>query len=80
MTDFPVLKCFPINPDQVKVWCPFCKKWHIHGYTEDIKQGKACHRVADCLDCNSPFTKSGGYRIKKLTKAEIKTIKAAIDL
>jgi len=80
MSNFPVLKCFPINENQVKAWCPFCKKWHLHGYTDDIKDNKASHRIAHCIDKDSPFKISGGYKIKKLTKTEIKEIKNTIDL
>ncbi len=80
MKNLPILKCFPINDGQVKAWCPFCNKWHIHGYTDDIKHNRASQMSAHCIEQNSPFLKSGGYKLKKLTKAEIKEIKRSIDL
>ncbi len=36
------------------VWCPFCRKDHLHG--ENTKPGE--HRVAHC-PTNSPFTDTG---------------------
>ncbi|MCF8126860.1 MAG: hypothetical protein K9J51_11620 [Desulfotignum sp.] len=78
MSDFPILKCFPINKEQVKAWCPFCNKWHIHGYTDDIKENKASHRTEHCLSPDSPF--KNGYRLKKLTQKEKKEFIDNIDL
>jgi len=79
MTNFPVLKCFPINADQVKAWCPFCKKWHIHGYTDDIKNNKSSHRVAHCTVENSPFKKTEGYTLKIMSKKERKEIAKSLE-
>lgn len=76
--DYPVLKCFPTGV-QVKAWCPFCKKWHMHGYTSDLKSYRNSHCVAHCVNKKSPFH-DGGYYLKLMTKAEIRQISDSIDL
>lgn len=45
--------------DQIAVWCPYCRVWHVHGWDghADTDTG---HRVAHCLD-GSPFRKGGYY-------------------
>jgi len=41
----------------IKVWCPYCKKYHIHGWnkTSDVE-----HRVSHC-DVNSSSPLKGYY-------------------
>ena len=52
-------------------WCPFCKRWHLHGYRKG-------HRVAHCHDTASPFYETG-YIVEPYTKAELLEIRARID-
>jgi len=81
----PVLKGFiertgerlPGNTEEtvlIHAWCPFCERFHTHGwpYEDDwslLRYGT--HRVAHCINQESPF-KKGGYMIKKFTKKERK--------
>lgn len=37
-----------------RVWCPYCRREHIHG------NGPG-HRVAHCLNPHSPFLESGYF-------------------
>lgn len=37
----------------INVWCPFCKRNHVHG------AASMGHRVAHCTDVNSPFLVTG---------------------
>jgi hypothetical protein len=60
----PVLKCFiEKNGSEVKVWCPFCKKYHCHGLDHDLENGKKSHRSSHCNIDESPFN-HGGYYLK----------------
>src|SRR5690625_838659 len=36
------------NERQVKVWCPYCKKYHHHGYNDRFKNKGMEQRVAHC--------------------------------
>ena len=76
---FPVLKCFPTRNGQVKAWCPYCLKWHLHGYDGAVKSGIIGHWVSNCTVKESPFNVTG-YELKFMTKAEIKEISSAIEL
>jgi hypothetical protein len=78
MSDFPVLKCFPISDTQVKAWCPFCEKWHTHNYNTDLKEGRACHMIAHCPSKHSAF--EYGYRLSPLTKKEKKELMDNMNL
>ncbi len=71
--EIPLIKCLPRTDFEggMKFWCPWCKKWHLHG----IGDG---HRAEHCTVDNSPF-KAHGYVIKLMSKAELKEIKKAID-
>jgi hypothetical protein len=45
-----VLQCFLTdNKQQVKLWCPYCNEYHIHGVDRNL------------LDGNSPFKHDGYY-------------------
>lgn len=58
-TGHPVLAAVERNPEgMLSVWCPFCQRWHHHGTGEG-------HRVAHCMDPESPFLETG-YVIKKI--------------
>ena len=53
----PVVLAWPTESSkQVKVWCPYCQKWHYHG--------SACegHRLPHCTK-NTPFSDTG-YDLK----------------
>lgn len=55
----PVFLCEEINDgSQMKFFCPYCLKYHIHGKGEG-------HRVAHCFD-ESPLKKGGYYIIKEM--------------
>lgn len=75
----PVLKCYQGSPTQVKAWCPFCVKWHTHGYRDGIRSGRIGHWVAHCTDKNSPLMETG-YYLTMLTKSELKAIASAAEL
>jgi len=75
---FPLLIGFADSETQVKAWCPYCKKWHIHGYPDKKKGRKIGHWSAHCTNAQSPF-KDGGYEIKLLTKKEIGQIADSIE-
>ncbi|MBN1548148.1 MAG: hypothetical protein JW902_15960 [Syntrophaceae bacterium] len=68
--NYPVLIGYRIGPS-VKVWCPFCAKWHDHGYTDDLEHGKTSLRVADC-DYYGAY--GSNYNIRILMKSEVKEI------
>jgi len=68
----PVIKCLPrilIYGYGMKFWCSYCKKWHLHG----IGNG---HRVAHC-NFSSPLH-DHGYKIKMMSKAELREIQKEI--
>lgn len=54
------------SDNSLMVWCPYCSEWHNHGN----EQG---HVIAHCTKNQSPF-KETGYRIKKVTKTDMKKI------
>jgi hypothetical protein len=43
---------------QLAVWCPFCKRFHFHGWDPADNASVKSHRVAHCAD--GPF-RDGGY-------------------
>jgi hypothetical protein len=49
----PVLRAFPVGKDQVRVWCPYCAVWHVHG------AANLGHRTAHCYTEDSPFKQTG---------------------
>ncbi len=56
----------------IKVWCPYCKVFHVHGWKKEYqKLKKGSHRVAHCFDYDSPF-KQTGYYIKAFSKKDLK--------
>jgi len=45
----------------IHVWCPHCKRHHIHGLGSDPRMADdVSHRVAHCT-AESPFKKEGYY-------------------
>lgn len=76
---FPVLKGILTPSGRVKAWCPFCKKWHLHGYPERKKPGlSAGHWAPHCETSDSPFW-GGGYEIRLMTKKEIHNISDSLN-
>ena len=51
-TKIPILKAEPRHEVYLKVWCHYCKKYHLHGHGEG-------HRTAHCPDPDSPFYRTG---------------------
>lgn len=71
MNRTPVLKGFISHyseGDLIRVWCPYCNKFHTHGWPADSGTAKQ-HRVAHCVG-DTPF-KDTGYYIKPFAKTEI---------
>jgi len=52
--------------ERIRVWCPYCKCYHRHGWSADTPDSDAEHRAAHCSG-ESPF-KNGGYYITVLPK------------
>jgi hypothetical protein len=45
----------------LEVWCPWCKRLHVHGWSGDDRRADHVeHRVAHCLD-GSPLQGQGYY-------------------
>ena len=62
----PVLKGCIVD-DSFKAWCPYCRKWHMHGPPEG-------HRCAHCGPGSPFYDKGTGYYIQLYTKKELKMI------
>ncbi len=59
----PALRAERHNAAQVRAWCPFCGRWHLHGWPEDGPD-RAGHRAAHCPpESQSPFRDTGYYLI-----------------
>ena len=43
----PKLIAFPVDDIRCRVWCPFCARWHTHGY-DDEERRCWTHRMAHC--------------------------------
>lgn len=43
----------------LKVWCPYCKSLHIHGWWPDVASDLVGHRGAHCDGYGSPLSKDG---------------------
>ena len=71
--DIPILKGFLTNDEkQFEVWCPFCKKYHLHGADEELKTGKKSHRVAHCSKTGSSFSITGYFlQLEKRIKGQL---------
>jgi hypothetical protein len=64
--NIPIFSAIKDNEYQMKMFCSFCKHWHLHGYTKEIG-----HRSTHCgsqrigrkfqNQSDSPFYKSGYY-------------------
>ncbi|MBC8502651.1 MAG: hypothetical protein H8D35_05940 [Nitrosopumilus sp.] len=43
--NIPIFKAIKKNAYQMKIFCSYCKRWHLHGLTTEYG-----HRVAHCGD------------------------------
>jgi hypothetical protein len=58
----PLLTGVKYESNLIAVWCPYCRKYHIHGWDHAKRADTdAEHRCAHCND-GSPF-RNGGYYI-----------------
>jgi hypothetical protein len=70
--EYPILVGFLTHDRrQVKVWCPFCRKWHYHGADEWMYKRKGSHRVGHCHHAGSGF-QGTGYCIRIINEKEKK--------
>lgn len=44
----------------LRFYCRWCRKWHIHGWGEDEEPGTVAHRVAHCYNDLSPMAGPSG--------------------
>ena len=44
----------------IRVWCPYCRFHHIHGWDKDASDSDASHRNAHCLP-GGPLNETGYY-------------------
>lgn len=44
----------------IQVWCPYCRIYHIHGWSNNTPDSDAEHRVSHCLP-GSPLYEHGYY-------------------
>jgi hypothetical protein len=35
---------------RIKVWCPQCQKYHIHGWDKNLPRDHIEHRISHCYD------------------------------
>lgn len=62
MGEYPLLLGFLTDDRrQVKVWCPFCRRWHYHGAEEQMLNHKGSHRVGHCDQSEFGFRGTGYY-------------------
>lgn len=52
----PLLAGKKDGTNQVMVWCPYCKKHHIHGWDHSKPDSRAESRCAHCGSSRSPFS------------------------
>ena len=68
--EYPLLVGFLTQDHrQVKVWCPFCRKWHYHGVDAGMYKRKGSHRVEHCHRIGFGFSETG-YFIRIIYKKE----------
>ena len=51
----------PGDHPTIRVWCPYCHRFHIHGWPNGGR--RRSHRVAHCYAEDSPFRETG-YNVK----------------
>jgi hypothetical protein len=52
--EIPTLPAYATTEGHLRVYCVHCRKWHYHG------EG-AGHRMAHCMDDESPYHRTGYY-------------------
>jgi hypothetical protein len=46
----------------IKVWCPFCKTTHVHGFEDPpFRMDAVSHRAAHCISPGSPLKRAGYF-------------------
>lgn len=53
-----------------RAWCPWCRKWHQHGWPAGSSRHTAQHRAAHCTNEDSPFNATG-YFIRIPSRADL---------
>jgi len=77
----PVLKGFilqgrTLDNQQILVWCPYCQRFHIHGWSiKENPKGKPEHRYSHCGSDKMPH-----YYVKPFTLTELKKIQKDVRL
>ena len=63
MERIPELISEKTRHNQIKVWCEYCNRYHVHGLPEG-------HRVARCTNQKSPYLKTGYYiKLRRKTRS-----------
>ncbi len=60
-TETPKLQAEATKDGRWRVWCRFCVRWHYHGKVEG-------HRVAHCINPDSPYKATGYFLIAPAAK------------
>lgn len=69
-SEIPILKGY-ISGNQIFVYCPYCKKFHIHGAGDEEKAGKKTLRSSHCTAEPNNFD---GYYVQRFNKKECKEL------
>ena len=56
----PLLAGIKYGTNQIAVWCPYCRKYHLHGWDHAKSDTDAEHRCAHCVP-ESPLFDNGYY-------------------
>lgn len=56
----------------IRVWCPYCRKHHVHGAGQDEHEGRMTHRIAHCFRNDSPFHANGYFVLDPDAKRRVK--------
>jgi hypothetical protein len=67
----PVLRGF-VSEDRkmINVFCPYCDRYHYHGWQPDAPTWAISHRVAHCVG-DTPY-RAKGYFVGEITPAKLK--------
>jgi len=70
---FPIVPSYRLIGESPKVvnvvcWCRYCLKWHYHGALDGEPGSANGHRVAHCLNRESPYltSQNGGYILEEV--------------
>lgn len=68
---YPVLRGFTSGDRKmINVFCPFCDRYHYHGWTPETPSWAVEHRSPHCAPRNETFEK--GYFIGEITTAKLR--------